>query len=162
MKRKILVAVDGSDASMRAVEYVADVFAGCEKEVDITVYHVLEVPPMLLEHGGSPESAREMQEEAEEWRKRETERVEKEILAPALRVLKEKTGGGDKIRIDTKLADVAYPDVALVIIEHAQEGGYDTVVFGRRGRSRLNAFIFGSVTSKVIHHIQGRTIWVVE
>lgn len=155
MKPKILVALDGSETSMKAVEYVGDVFSGCEKEVDVTLYHVLEVPPMLLEHGGNVKSRKEMQEEVEQWQGRETDRVEMEIFAPAERILQEKRNGRDGMRIHTKLADVAYPDVGLVIIEEVKEGGYDTLVLGRRGLSMLKEFIFGSLTSKVIHHSRG-------
>jgi nucleotide-binding universal stress UspA family protein len=162
VKNKILVAVDGSETSTKGVEYVGDIFGECEKEVDITLYHVLEVPPMFLEHGGTVESAKEMQEQVEAWQGRETDRVEKEIFDPAMRILKEKSNGKEGMRIQAKLADVAYPEVALVIIEEVKEGGYDTLVLGRRGLSMLKEFIFGSLTYKLVHHIHGCTIWIVE
>jgi nucleotide-binding universal stress UspA family protein len=47
-------------------------------------------------------------------------------------------------------------------MNEVKEGGYDTLVLGRRGRSMLKEFMFGGVTSKVIHHIKDCAIWIIE
>lgn len=161
MSPKILLAVDGSDTSNRAVEYVGDMISGC-KGIDLTIYHVLQMPPMLLESGGTEESREQLLEETEKWEHEKRVQVEREIFAPARRVLKNKGVREGFTTVRTKLAEDAHPDVALDIIEEAKRGGYDTVVLGKRGISMLRDFMFGSVACKVIHHIEGCTIWIVE
>jgi nucleotide-binding universal stress UspA family protein len=32
---------------------------------------------------------------------------------------------------------------------------------GRKGRTRTEEFLFGSVSSKIVHHAQECTVWVV-
>jgi nucleotide-binding universal stress UspA family protein len=43
-----------------------------------------------------------------------------------------------------------------------KNGGYKTVVMGRRGRSALKEFLLGSVSSKVVHHVEDCAVWIVE
>jgi len=42
-----------------------------------------------------------------------------------------------------------------------KEGGFGTVALGRRGVSKAEEFLFGSVSSKIIHSVKGCTVWVV-
>lgn len=161
MAANILLAVDGSACSNRAVEYTGDVLCGCQ-DVTLTLYHVIEIPPMLLEAGGTEASQAELQAEREEWEAQKRGEVEREIFAPARRILREKGVREDVNTIQSRIAEDAHPDVALTIIKQAEEGNYDTVVLGKRGVSMLKEFMYGSVASKVVHHIQGHTIWIVE
>jgi len=51
MKTKILLALDGSEASMRAARYVANLL-GKRADVFVTLFHILSpIPPSLLESG---------------------------------------------------------------------------------------------------------------
>ena len=161
MKPKILVAVDGSETSVRAVEYVGEIVRGCEG-IDITLYYVLEIPPVFLEYGGTEASWKEMQKGRETWEKEKRGKIEAEIFTPAKQILKGKGIREDVVKIQTKLAEDAHADVALAILQEVKEGGYGTVVLGKRGISMLKEFMFGSVASKVVHHIEGCTIWIVE
>lgn len=43
-------------------------------------------------------------------------------------------------------------DPASAIIELAEEEGSDLIVIGNKGRSAVNRFLLGSVSSKVAHH----------
>ncbi len=43
-------------------------------------------------------------------------------------------------------------DPASGIVELAEEEGYDLIVIGNKGRSAVNRFLLGSVSSKVVHH----------
>ena len=167
MKPRILLAVDGSETSTKAVKYVGEITRGCEG-IDIMLYHVLEIPPMLLEHGESGDQdekgrlGKALQEEQKKWEEKKREQVEREIFAPAKQILKEKGVREGVATIRTKLATGAYPDVALAIIQEVKAEGCGTVVLGKRGISMLREFMFGSVDSKVVHHIEGCAIWIVE
>ena len=68
----------------------------------------------------------------------------------------------DTVVIRTKIDAEPHPDVAMSIIREAEEGNHDVVVLGRRGMSMLKEFVLGSVSSKVIHHIKDRAVWLVE
>ena len=51
--------------------------------------------------------------------------------------------------------------IALEVLHLAEEGGFGTVVVGRRGVSRQEEFLFGSVSSKIIHAAKDLAVWVV-
>ena len=51
--------------------------------------------------------------------------------------------------------------IALELLRLAEEGGYGTVVVGRRGVSKQEEFLFGSVSTKIIHAAKGLAVWVV-
>lgn len=172
MEQKILLGLDGSEGSIRAVEYLGDMIHG-DEGFHITLFHVIAIPPSLMEHGGpekgGPEKpdrerqlAEELQEKQRNWREEIREMAEKEFFAPAKQILGDRGFQGDLSKIETKVAINSHPDVALAIIEEIKAGGYGTIVLGKRGRSMIKEFLLGGVTCKVIHHIQGCTIWVVE
>lgn len=167
MKQRILLALDGSENSTRAVEYLGDMIHGCTG-LHITLFHVTTMPPELAEHRGAerPEMdaqlAEELQERQRKWQEEIQETTEREIFLPAQRILEEKDIPGTLSTIETKVHTHAQPDVALAIIQEAKAGGYGTIVLGKRGRSMMKEFLLGGVTCKVIHHIQQCTIWVVE
>ena len=166
MKPRLLLALDGSEVSRRAVEYVANVISGL-KNAEITLFHVSEVPAVFLEHGGGElhgnESLTAKMREGSlaSWTEQERERTEREIFAPA-RMILEATASGTGPTIRTRLETDIQLGVPRTIINEMKEGGYDTLVLGRRGRSMLKEFMFGGVTSKVIHHIKDCAIWIIE
>jgi nucleotide-binding universal stress UspA family protein len=164
MKPRILLALDGSEVSRRAVEYVASLIGGL-KESEITLFHVSEVPAVFLEHGGGElhgnENAKKREGSLASWTEQERERIEREIFAPA-RMMLEANAGGTGPTIRTRLETDIQLGVPRTIMNEVKEGGYDTLVLGRRGRSMMKEFMFGGVTSKVIHHIKDCAIWIIE
>ena len=152
MRHRILLAIDGSDASMKAVEYVADVICQC-RAAEITLFYVIEDLTALYryasfegvwEYGSLEKSLLEMGKKTVERRRDE---VEEKIFNPAKIILVERKTIPDYLTIHTKLAADTHRDIAQAIIEEVERGGYRTVVLGRRGRSALKEFLLGSVTS---------------
>ncbi len=47
------------------------------------------------------------------------------------------------------------------ILREAKEGGYGTIVLGRRGLSGPPEFLMGSVTNKVLSRAKGFAVWIV-
>jgi nucleotide-binding universal stress UspA family protein len=166
MKKKILIALDGSPSSMRAAEHVADVTCG-HKVFEVTLFHVCFDPPSLLEHGGSEDPARERELDAHlhqklnRWIERCREWVQEDIFDRAKKVLQERGVADEVLTIRTKVSGEAQADVASCIIQEARDGGYDAVVLGRRGASAPREFLFGSVSSRVMHHLEQCAVWVV-
>ena len=52
--------------------------------------------------------------------------------------------------------------VAELILHERQSGGYGTIVVGRRGMSKKEEFLFGSVSNKIVREARDCTVWVVE
>ena len=166
MRPKILLPLDGSEISRKIVEYMGEILRGSD-EGEITLYHVISIPPMLLEHGGSENPKKERQlgemlrEERRKWLEKNRKRIEKEIFAPAKRILREKGVREGAVTILTKLDAYPHPDVAWDIVTEIRANGYCAVVLGRK-KTALREFLSGSVASKVDHHIANCAVWIID
>jgi nucleotide-binding universal stress UspA family protein len=155
---KYLVAVDGSDEAMRAVDYVGTMLAGTDCEV--TLFHVLRGFEYLsLAYEGdfvpSPEimGSEEIREEfhkAEEATKAVFHEAESRLEKVGLK----------KDQIQNKMVTGA-TSRAKAIVAEAKNEGYHTIVVGRRGLSRVVEFFMGRVSSKVVQLAKEMAIWVV-
>jgi nucleotide-binding universal stress UspA family protein len=158
MPQKVLIAMDESENSMKAVKYVADTVN--PKAVEITLFSVLsEVPGTGLEKEPSlhPVFASKMLELkglTEEKRK-----MIESVTASARKILEEAGISGDRINIKLQAKKVG---IARDIILEAQAENYDTIVVGRRGVSAIKEFMFGSVSNKVVNFARNCTVWVVD
>jgi nucleotide-binding universal stress UspA family protein len=121
MYEKILIAVDGSEVSMRAAEQGIQLAQLCKARV--TVLSVLY----------SELTFTQSREEVLEEQKQESERVFREISERA-----EKAG----VPFDTRLRE---GPPAVMIVDEASTGGYPLIVMGSRGKGAL-----GSVAEKVV------------
>ena len=156
---KYLVAMDGSDEAMRAVDYVGTMLAG--SDCAVTLFHVLRsfeflslgfegafVPsPEVL--GGEEEIKAEFQREKE---------AIKTVCNEAQDRLEKAGLKGDQI--NTKIVTGA-ASRAKAIVEEAKNEGYGTIVVGRRGLSRVEEFFMGRVSSKVMQLAKEMAVWVV-
>lgn len=126
--KKILVGVDGSENSMRAVEYTA---VQAEKfDAHITLLLAIAPSDTAIFSGKGT------------YMPKETNIVEGR-LKKAKEILK-------KRGIDYDQA-MEFGQPANVILTYSQQG-YDTIVLGSRGLSGVKGFLMGSVSSKVVHH----------
>jgi nucleotide-binding universal stress UspA family protein len=126
----ILVAVDDSDQSARAVAAAAQLAKLSGGSVHL--FHVRERQDVIGKSGGSFDV--EYQEEAEA------------LLDKVAGVLKE--AGVD---YTTQVVHVPIGHVANEVIKAATETNADTIVMGSHGRTSLGALILGSNAYKVLH-----------
>ncbi|MDR3553919.1 MAG: universal stress protein [Syntrophobacteraceae bacterium] len=149
---KMLLAVDASEYSRKAVEYCADFAAGSGAEV--TLCHVVR---RLLPGAATP--AMELA----------GEEIEKELLEKMNAMLPEmlntyrgilETAGVTPGKIATVCRTGSYSRAAD-ILDVARSGGFDTVVLGRRGISAVREFFMGRVTSKVLNGADDLSVWIV-
>ena len=158
--KKMLIALDGSKGSMKAVQYAAQHFAGIP-DLKITLFHVLPALPAGLWEKGHILTEKEnidRQNSVTKWTNEQKEKIQP-VFEEAINTLVKE--GTNHEHIVTKSAtDVI--DVADSILTEAQNGGYDTILLGRRGLSGISRFLVGSVALKVIGHATGRAVCVVE
>lgn len=159
--RKVLVAIDASENSMRAVEYTGNMVGGSEG------FHI-----ELITIERFPD--RDLFETEEEW-KRECKKDKQaylEFLAKAKGILLEK-GVSEKCILSRYIESCKSPlkkpplscsmgtNIAREIMGTIENEGFGTVVIGRRGVSKEVEFLFGSVSTKIVHYSKGCTVWVV-
>jgi nucleotide-binding universal stress UspA family protein len=150
MKNKVLIAVDLSDNSLKAVDYAGEMMA-CHPSIKITLLNVIREP--------SPDIIPDAKE-----RQSLVERTRSEVLALMEEAGKRLTTRGipeQQIRI--KILVCNKPVTVSEIILHEQDKErYGTVVVGRRGVSKREEFLFGSVSNTVVREAKDCTVWVVE
>ncbi len=162
--KNILIAADASDASGRAVGYVADMIRGAAG-IHVGLAHLV-LPPRMGEWGGSEDPAIEEKVEAERaaiYRRMEEEVIEKGrvLLANMQRSLAEKG-----IDVTAQVVQFAEPlktkEVVRGILKTAREGDYGTVVVGRHSFSALNRLFKHHVGEELVRAGGGIAVWVVE
>lgn len=160
--KKILIAVDGSENSVRAVSYTGEIMS------DNAVSQI-----MLLCIERFPD--RDLFPDEESWKQScVTHRDEmRQFLEDARSILEAKGVPADIISeryvvsckspfADREVAHCSYgTSIAQEILSVLKEEGFGTVVVGRRGVTKAEEFLFGSVSSKIIHHAKACTVWVV-
>jgi len=128
---KILVGIDGSEASLRAARRAAELAS--KTGAKLSLLTVVPPPTVWLGELMTPEvvDTTPLVEAAKERLKNLAERLREEF----------------NVESDW---DVVLGEPADSIIEYAVEGGYDLIVLGRRGLSRLDRLFLGSITRKVL------------
>jgi nucleotide-binding universal stress UspA family protein len=128
---KILVAIDGSDHALRSVNYVIDLVEQLRHVSSVTLISVHDDTGLRHAKGfvGNLEVANYLRELSEEE------------LRPALALLKTAD-----VQCDV---EIRVGHVAQQIVEFADEGVFDLVVMGAKGRGAFADMILGSVAQRV-------------
>ncbi len=158
--RNVLLAFDGSECSLRAVDYVGMQFSGLSG-LTVTLFHVLpNLPPRLWDDGHilSDAEREERCRVVEKWLTNQRLRVEP-LFAKARGMLIARGFTNDQIETKTT-SDVA--NTVDSILEEANGGGYSTLVIGRCGLSAKQRFFTGSTTTAIVNRGAGLAICIVE
>ena len=134
--RKILVAVDGSDASFNASAYAIDLAKRNGAEL-IVLCVVSPIPYSQFEY-------------ANIGRMREIETIEKEKAQQEADRVKQKATE-KKVSIKTDVF-IKYTSVVKEIVEYAERMGIDMIVIGSRGMTGIKKMLLGSVASGVVRY----------
>jgi nucleotide-binding universal stress UspA family protein len=143
MIKRILVPIDGSEPSIKALDYALDLAENLEVEVVIlSVVRPVTLPIFPMEDNVAPIVTAQQSVRYAQKAKELYENVLKEGLKRA-------KSRKPNLKITGKLAEGRPGDK---IIEIAEEEGFDLVVMGSRGLSGLSEVLLGSITNKVAHH----------
>lgn len=157
---KMLLAFDGSDNSFKAVEYVGKIARNCSG-CEVTLLYIERLPD------------KDVFPNDEAW-KNECERNESDIkqkMDKAREKLIDMGVSKDDIEVEyfssckspiheTDICSTGR-SIGLDILRIREEGGYETIVIGRRGVSKAEEFLFGSVSTKIVQSAIDCTVWVV-
>jgi nucleotide-binding universal stress UspA family protein len=128
---RILVAVDGSESSDRAVAHLLKKLGWYKEAVEVHLLNVQAALPVDVSRFIATE-------QLEDFHKEQGERA----LASARAIL-----GGAKVAFVTHIG-VGEP--AHVIAHYAKEKAIDQIVMGTRGLGTVAGLVMGSVTTKVV------------
>ena len=139
---KILVAIDGSEMSMRAAEYAINLSKLGQKEsgpelVGLVVIDLTKLPNSFLATTSGYYGIRELEEkrkEAQQW----LDRVK--MLAEEQNVKK----------FESLIIEDISSRVGYAIVNYAESQSIDLIVIGTRGRTGLRKMLLGSVASDVV------------
>ncbi len=133
MTDTFLVGVDGSDGGVRAAEFAAKQATDCNAR--LVVAYVIEWSPYTF---NTPEE----NEQRHKRREEEISRAESEVIRPIVESL---TRGGAKAE-----GVVRHGHAAEVLRMLAGEYKASQIFIGRRGLSKLQALLFGSVAGSLV------------
>lgn len=140
---KILVGVDGSENSEKALNYaleIADKFSA-----SILILNVFQPPP---DHGYQPN----MLNQSVDYQSNSVSFIE-DLRTVHEAVLSRAIEKATKLKPNLKInIELKEGDSSRQIVETAANGEFDLIVIGHRGNSKINEILLGSTSEKVIHN----------
>jgi nucleotide-binding universal stress UspA family protein len=148
---KFLVAVDGSEYSLRAIDHLAFALSDAVG-ISLTFLHVR---PKLKDYCEVDFEATQAETLEDLIRKGDKACIDN-FYTIALKKLNEFDLGEDRIQTRTV---TGLANIGAAILKEVQTGSYDTVVMGRSGVNK--SFFTGSVTNTVLNKISKGAVWLV-
>ncbi len=157
MAKKILIAMDESENSLRAVDFICTCVS---PDATITLFSVLLNTEDMCAMQGAELTPYFFAQQSSFCA---MENKKKELVSQALEKARQTLirKGVAEDRVKTKIV-TRKRGIARDIISEAKSGGYDLVVLGKRGLSGIKDFILGSVTQKVLHGVDGASLLLVD
>lgn len=161
---RILLAIDSSDASRKAVKFVGEILSGKQGgQAHVTLFHVVEsLPDYLVSRTTSSDAFRQVAEELSNSSQEDGQRLLKENRSVLLELGVPPQAVETKLETRDCLPEAKKVVAAMGIIDEMNAGPYDVVCVGRRGTSGSAGSFPGSVAEKVLRQGHGKTIWVVD
>jgi len=147
--KNILVAVDGSDNSMRAVQHVAEVLSGAPG-FSFTLLHVIAEP--------DPDYFGNMPAKRLEWIREQRGQAGAYLEKYRAILLSAGFAPGD-VAVD--IVEKSCPSLSDCILDECARRGAGVLVLGRQGRGAKEELLMGSVSKAAVHRSKGRAVWVV-
>ena len=162
---KILLAIEDSEASMKAAAYVAQMVRGRE-EIHICLFHALPpIPPRLLEFGGT-EDPQEEQTLRTELKSAQTQWIEKAkdavrpTITRAQAILQDH--GVSQHRISTHFSHTIHKlDIVQEIFNAAKQAHCGTIVVGRHRLPWVQELFHHHTGEELVEKAEEFSVWVV-
>ena len=148
---KILLAADGSQSALRALDHMAFMLSGHSTHA----IHVLHIRPRFQDYCEIEMEAATTQD-GETVLLNDDRHCMENFYQQALALLEKNGLDKDRLKVDTLDGKLS---VARSIQNYASDKTYGTVVMGRRGRSK--SMFTGSVSRSLLQKADGMALWVV-
>ncbi len=146
--KNVLIAVADTPTSNKGLEYAANILGQLEG-VQICLLHIYpEPPPDYYSSGGSLTDYQEQQH-----------KTASALLDQSAAMLIDFGLPEQAISRDIRMAE--QKTISQAILGVQEEGNFGTVVVGKRGLSKAEEFLFGSISNALVHHTRNCTVWVV-
>jgi nucleotide-binding universal stress UspA family protein len=132
--KSILIAIDDSESSLEAVEYAGHMIGRGKR---VTLFSIV----------------RKQDGTAEAMKTREALLVQAKGLLEAT--------GMDEKDVQIKVAP-EQKGIEEDILGELKTGDYGSIVLGRRGMSRTQQLLFGSISNYIVHHAKNCGVWVID
>jgi len=149
--KKFLIAFDGSKGSMKCVSSVGSMLNNTDCE--IMICNIIRSLGTAWQGFDNPSFS----EIGTDW----TE-INRKKIEPAIEEAKRKlvSAGIASSKISGKILTEKSSRAGSIIME-AKEGGFGTIVIGRRGLSAVEEFFIGRVSRKILHMAKKMAVWVI-
>jgi len=147
--KHLLIAIDQSESSKRAVLYVAD-FLGGFPGFRVTLLSIIPEPE---------EDFFDTEAEQVAWTKDKLEEANR-MLDNYRTILLQSGFPGEKVQVRSCVNETKA--LSDVILESQCGMSCCTVVVGRHHKSKSEEFLFGSTSNRIIHEARNCAVWVVE
>ena len=133
MISKILVPIDGSENSMRALEHG---FFLCSKlKSSLTILYVIEIPPFLYIQS-----------------QKLVDSIMLTLENEAKSILIDGKIQGKKYNIDPDSLFLEGGNIGSIIIDYSEKNSFDFIIIGSKGKGNFKNALLGSVSHRVLHH----------
>jgi len=156
--KKILLPIDGSRHSQRAVEFTGYLGTSIGKNLtDLALLRVISGRYMsrYMPYVDFRSELLKLSDSFKEYKKQHIEKNIKPSLDEGEKILRDL---GIGVNIEKLMVE---GDPAHEIVNIANEKGFSTIVMARRGLSEIIEFLLGSVTNKVVHAAKRQTVYIV-
>lgn len=155
---KILLPVDGSEDSKRAVQFIGCLGTSLGKGLSgVTALRVLTGGYISRHMANIDFRAADIVKDSAVFKRVREEHVEQNIRPLLIKTEKALRDAGVIAPIEQLVTD---GDAANEILRVANEGNFSTIVMARRGLAETKGFL-GSVTAKVMHAASQQTVYIV-
>jgi len=153
--KMIVIPVDGSDNSLRALDYTNLVFAP-KHNLKITLFHVLPaLPSDLIEEGRKDVRIGE-----------QLLNLKKKYISLAEGMLADARKKLVNLGFAEHAVETVYQEkrvgIARDICNWAEDHRADAVIISSRGRTRFEAFFTGEIANKVLEYVKTCPVWMVK
>ena len=164
---RILIGIDGSPATVKAIRFVSELFGKTRSaDLRITLMHVTQSIPDENLSPGIPKSLgtdyQRIMDEAKATRKAQGDKLlqEQSLALQAAGIPSDQIS--TKLEVSSARPESSEVAAALAIINEMNSGNYEVVCIGRRGTTAAHGVFLTSLAEKVLREARGRTVWVVD
>lgn len=156
--QRILLPIDGSEHSQRAVEFAGYLGTSLGKNLaDLALLRVISGRYMdrYMPYLDYRAEILKLSDSFKEFKKQHIEKIIKPSLDEGEKILRDLGIGMDMAKL------IVEGNPAHEILRIAEEKKFSTIIMARRGLSEIIEFLLGSITNKVVHAASRQTVYVV-